>query len=232
MKNNLQELTKLIRHTILTSTTAAGSGHPTSSLSAADLMTVLWFGGYLHFDFNNPDNPANDRMIFSKGHASPLYYALYHAAGVISDKEIMTLRQFDSRLEGHPTPRFRFTEAATGSLGQGLSVGVGMALAQREKVKGERLKVNDERIRTHNSLTFNLEPKTYVLLGDSELSEGSVWEAAACASYYKLENLIAIVDVNRLGQSGETMVGWNVEVYQKRFEAFGWNTVVIDGPYY
>src|SRR3989338_4307678 len=121
----IKKLAKLIRYFILTSTTEAGSGHPTSSLSAADLMAVLWFGSHFRFDFENPDNPANDRLVFSKGHATPLYYSLFLAAGQVSREEIMKLRKFDSTLEGHPTLRFKFNEAATGSLGQGLSVGVG-----------------------------------------------------------------------------------------------------------
>ncbi len=203
---HLKKLCQLIRYDILTSTSQAQSGHPTSSLSAVELMTTLFFGGYYHYDLKNPQNPANDRFILSKGHASPLLYSLYHAAGAIGYEELMTLRQFGSRLEGHPTPRFPYVDVATGSLGQGLSMGVGMALGMRLK---------------------NQQSKVFVLMGDSEMAEGQVWEAMEIASYYKLNNLVAIVDVNRLGQRGETMLGWNVEMYAKRAEAFGWASVII-----
>lgn len=205
----LQNLSKLIRYLILTSTTEAGSGHVTSSLSAADLMTVLFFGGLLKYDLRNPKNPNNDRLIFSKGHASPLFYSLYAVSGAISQKELITFRRFDSRLEGHPTMNFPYTEAATGSLGQGLSIGAGMALNAKYLDK--------------------LPYKTYVLLGDSELTEGSVWEAMQIAAYYKLDNLIAIVDVNRLGQANQTIYGHDVSSYEKRISAFGWQVISIDG---
>ncbi len=208
MKNDLSELAKLVRYYILTSTTAAGSGHPTSSLSAADLMTVLMFGGNFKADLDNTDFENNDRLIFSKGHASPLFYSLYTVAGKVSEQELLTLRKFGSKLEGHPTMEFKYTEVPTGSLGQGLSVGVGMAL---------------------NAKMDNLSYRTFVLLGDSEMAEGSSWEAAAAASFYKLNNLIAILDVNRLGQSRETMLGHHTEVYEQRFKAFGWETIVVDG---
>lgn len=229
MKNNLKELAKLLRYYSLVSTTAAGSGHPSSCLSAADLMAVLMFGGHFRADLSNFENICNDRLIFSKGHAAPLLYALYAVAGQPSfakategesayeskelkhpfnPEELMTLRKFGSRFEGHPTSAFPFTEAPTGSLGQGLSVGVGMAL---------------------NAKLDKLSYTTFVLLGDSEIAEGSVWEAMAAASYYKLNNLIGILDCNRLGQRGETMLGHNVEVYQKRAESFGWEAIVIDG---
>ena len=205
--NKLEELAKLVRYFILEMTTNAGSGHLTSSLSATDLMTALFFEK-LRFDIKNPQNPDNDRVIFSKGHASPLLYALYAAAGEISKKELSSYRRFKSPLEGHPIPRLKFVEAATGSLGQGLSVGVGMALAAKLE-----------------KLTYI----TYVLLGDSETAEGSVWEAMALASYYKLGNLVGIIDVNRLGQSGQTMLGYDLDSYKRRVEAFGWETKVIDG---
>ncbi len=207
-QKNLEKLAKLIRYYSLVSTTEAGSGHPTSSLSAADLMATLMFGGFFHADIDDPKNLNNDRLIFSKGHASPLLYSLYAAAGKISEKELLTLRKLESRLEGHPTMRFPFTEAATGSLGQGLSIGVGMAL---------------------NAKLDKLSYKTYVLLGDSEMAEGSVWEAIQIAMYYKLDNLIGILDVNRLGQRGETMYGHKVQAYVKRISAFGWQTYAIDG---
>lgn len=205
----LKELAKLIRYYILVSTTEAGSGHATSSLSATDLMTTLFFGGFYKFDLKNPGNPNNDRLIFSKGHASPLFYSLYAAAGAITEEELKTFRKFGSRLEGHPTMEFPFTEAPTGSLGQGLSIGLGMALSAKYIDK----------------LPF----KTFVLLGDSEMAEGSIWEAIQIATHYKLDNLIGILDVNRLGQRGETMYGHNLKAYEKRISAFGWQTITIDG---
>ncbi|MDO8576609.1 MAG: transketolase [bacterium] len=204
----LRRLAALIRHHILTSSTAAGSGHPTSSLSATDLMTALMFGGFFRFDVKHPKYHNNDRLIFSKGHASPLFYALWAVAGGFPKKELGTFRKFGSRLEGHPTMDFPFTEVPTGSLGQGLSVGVGMALAARR-----------------DGLPF----KTYVLLGDSEVAEGSVWEAMQSASFYGLDNLVAIIDVNRLGQSRETMHGHDVRAYARKAAAFGWEVSVVDG---
>jgi transketolase len=192
-------------------TTAAGSGHPTSSMSAADLMAVL-LTSYLHYDFDNPKNPNNDHLIFSKGHASPLLYSLYKAAGAISDEELMTLRKFGSRLEGHPAPVLPWVDVATGSLGQGFPIGVGIALA------GKYL----------DKLPYHI----WVLLGDSEMAEGSIWEAFDHASYYKLDNLVGILDCNRLGQRGETMHGWDTAVYAARAEAFGWKAIVIDGHNY
>lgn len=209
MKTDLKKLAKLIRYFILTSSTRAGSGHITSSLSATDLMTVFFFGGYYHYDLKNPESSNNDRLIFSKGHASALFYSLYAAAGAISEDELLDLRKFGSRLEGHPTMVFPFTEAATGSLGQGLSIGVGMALNARYIDK--------------------LPYETYVLLGDSEMAEGSVWEAIQIASYYKLDNLIGILDVNRLGQRGQTMLGYDIKAYADRISAFGWKVITIDG---
>ena len=192
-------------------TTAAGSGHPTSSMSAADLMAVL-LTSYLHYDFDNPKNPNNDHLIFSKGHASPLLYSLYKAAGAISDEELMTLRKFGSRLEGHPAPVLPWVDVATGSLGQGFPIGVGIALA------GKYL----------DKLPYHI----WVLLGDSEMAEGSIWEAFDHASFYKLDNLVGILDCNRLGQRGETMHGWDTALYAARAEAFGWKAIVIDGHNY
>ncbi len=191
--------------------TNAGSGHPTSSLSAADLMSVLMIS-YLHYDFDNPKNPNNDHLIFSKGHASPLLYSMFKAAGAITDDEFMTYRKFGSRLEGHPTPVPPWVDVATGSLGQGLPIGVGIALA------GKYL----------DKLPYHI----WVLLGDSETAEGSVWEAIDHASHYKLDNLVGILDVNRLGQRGETELGWNTAAYEARVKAFGWNAIVIDGHSY
>ena len=206
---NITRIAKYLRYLSLASTNVAGSGHPTSSLSAADLMAVLLFGGFFRSKLEDPSFPNNDRLIFSKGHASPLFYALWVAAGGITEEELMTLRQFNSRLSGHPTLDFPYTEVPTGSLGQGLSVGVGMAINAKYLDK--------------------LPYRTYVLLGDSEMAEGQNWEAVQLASFYKLDNLIAILDVNRLGQRGETMLGSNVSVYQERLRAFGWETIVVDG---
>lgn len=205
----LENLAKLIRYFILLCSTEAGSGHPSSSLSATDLMTVLFFGGFFKFDLNDRKKPSNDRLIFSKGHASPLFYSLYAAAGAITVDELKTLRKFGSPLEGHPTPAFPFTEASTGSLGQGLSIGLGMAI--------------------NGKYIDKLPYKTFVLLGDSEMAEGSVWEALELGAHYKLNNLVAILDVNRLGQRGETMFGHDVEAYKERVSSFGWETIVIDG---
>ena len=202
-----QEKAKLLRKLSLESTTNAGSGHPTSCLSAADVMAVL-FDSYFSYDLSNPLLLSNDRLIFSKGHAAPLFYALYAVAGAFPFDELKTLRQFTSRLEGHPTPQFLYTDAATGSLGQGLSVGAGMAYFAKQ-----------QGIKNH----------VYVLLGDGELAEGQIWEAANFASYYKLHNLVAIADINRLAQSQETMLGHDMETYEKRFNAFGFETIVVDG---
>jgi transketolase len=172
-------------------------------------MTTLLFGGIFRFDLNNPSHPNNDRLIFSKGHASPLFYAQWTAAGYLEEKELLKLRKFGSRLEGHPTRAFDLTEAATGSLGQGLPIGVGTALNAKHVDK--------------------LPYRTYVLLGDSEMAEGSQWEAVQIAAHYGLDNLTAIIDVNRLGQRGETMYGHDLSAYEKPLSAFGWNTIVIDG---
>jgi transketolase len=196
-----------LRVSSILATTQAGSGHPTSSLSAADIVAVLFFYA-MRFDPKNPNNPNNDRFILSKGHASPVLYAVWKELGVVSEKELLTLRTFDSVLEGHPTPRFSRSEAATGSLGQGLSIGLGMSLAAR---------------------LDDLDFRTYVLMGDSEVAEGSVWEAAEVAAYYKADNLIAFIDVNRLGQTGQTMEGYDLEDYARKFAAFGWKTIMIDG---
>jgi transketolase len=187
---------------------AAGSGHPTSSMSAADLLAVL-VDGYLRYDFDDPKSPANDRLVFSKGHASVLVYAIYRAAGVLSDEEILEYRTLGSMLEGHPTPRIPWVDVATGSLGQGLPIGVGMAIAAKYL----------ERLST----------RVWVACGDSEMAEGSMWEAFEHAAHYELDNLTAIIDVNRLGQRGETMVGWDLDVYAARAEAFGWNAIEVDG---
>ncbi|MEO8581194.1 MAG: transketolase [Patescibacteria group bacterium] len=202
----LQKVCRLLRADILSATTAAHSGHTTSSLSGVELMATLLFGGFFRAKLDEPSFSNNDRLIFSKGHASPLFYALYSVAGKVSEQELMRLRQFESPLEGHPTMRFPYTEAATGSLGQGLSIGMGMAL---------------------NAKLDKLPYKTYVLLGDSEMAEGSNWEAIQLAAYYKLNNLIGIIDVNRLGQRGETMYAHDIQAYEDRIRAFGWQTYLI-----
>ncbi len=207
--NNLDGIARLIRYYSLVMSTEAGSGHPSSSLSATDLMTGLLFGGAFRFDLDNPLMPNNDRLIFSKGHASPLFYSLWAAAGRVTEQELLTFRKFNSPFEGHPTPAFRYTEAATGSLGQGLSIGLGMALNAKYIDK--------------------LPYRTYVLLGDSEMAEGSQWEAMELAAHYKLNNLVGIMDVNRFGQRGETMYGHDLSVYKDRVSAFGWEPIVIDG---
>ncbi len=207
--NNLESIARLIRYYSLAMSTEAGSGHPTSSLSATDLMTGLLFGGTFRFDLDNPRMPNNDRLIFSKGHASPLFYSLWAAAGRVTEQELLSFRKFNSPFEGHPTPAFRYTEAATGSLGQGLSIGLGMALNAKYIDK--------------------LPYRTYVLLGDSEMAEGSQWEAMELAAHYKLNNLVGIMDVNRLGQRGETMEGHDLPVYKNRVSSFGWEPIVIDG---
>jgi transketolase len=205
----LRKLATLVRCHILTMTPQAGSGHPTSSLSATELMVGLLFGGTFHYDVKNPQHPNNDRLIFSKGHASPLLYALWTAAGALNESDLASYRRFGSRLEGHPTTLFPYADAATGSLGQGLGIGVGMALNAR--------------------YLDRLSYRTYVLIGDSEMAEGSQWEAMQIAAHYKLDNLLGILDVNRLGQRGETMYGWDLAAYRKRVSAFGWETLVIDG---
>jgi transketolase len=203
-----RELGQQLRVDAVRASAKAGSGHPTSSMSAADLAAVL-LAAHFRYDFDHPKDPANDRLIFSKGHASPLVYGLFRAAGVLSEEEFMTYRQFGSRLEGHPTPALPWVDVATGSLGQGLPIGVGMGIA------GKRL----------DRLPF----RVWVICGDSEMAEGSMWEAAEHAAFYELDNLIAIIDVNRLGQRGETMHGWDLDSYAKRLEAFGWHTIEIDG---
>jgi transketolase len=207
--NRLQELAKQLSIDSIRCTTAAGSGHPTSCLSAADLMAVLLVN-YLRFDWTNPRHPNNDRLIFSKGHACPLLYAMFKAAGAIEDAELLSLRKLGSRLQGHPNPRvLPYVDVATGSLGQGLPIGVGMALS------GKYLD--------------RLGYRVWVLLGDSEIAEGSIWEAFDKASYYKLDNLVGIVDMNRLGQRGETELGWNSAAYAARARAFGWHAIELDG---
>ncbi|WP_406724390.1 transketolase [Streptomyces sp. GD-15H] len=205
----LVELGQQLRVDSVRAAAAAGSGHPTSSMSAADLMAVL-LARHFRYDFDRPNHSGNDRFVLSKGHASPLMYAAFKAAGAIDDEELLTFRKLGSRLEGHPTPRrLPWVETATGSLGQGLPVGVGIALA------GKRLDRSGYRV--------------WVLCGDSELAEGSMWEAAEHAGYENLDNLTAVVDVNRLGQRGPTRHGHDLDAYAHRFAAFGWHTVEVDG---
>src|SRR5215211_1787127 len=202
-----RELGQQLRVDSIRAAAVTSSGHPTSSMSAADLMAVL-MSKYLHYDFD-PDDPRNDHLVFSKGHASPLLYSMYKAAGAISDEELLTFRRFGSRLEGHPTPAIPWVDVATGSLGQGLPYGVGIALA------GKKLD--------------RLPYRVWVLHGDSEMAEGSVWEAFEHASFYGLDNLTVILDVNRLGQRGETMHGWDLDSYANKARAFGWHAIEVDG---
>jgi transketolase len=205
--DDLRRIATRLRIHSLRMTTLAGSGHPTSCLSAADLAACLFFSE-MRFNPRNPHDPANDEFVLSKGHAAPLLWAVYAEAGILPMKSLTGLRKIDSDLEGHPTPRMKWVKAATGSLGQGLSVGVGLALGQ--KLDGSPA-------------------RTFVLMGDGECAEGSVWEAANFAHLCGLRNLCAIVDVNRLGQSGPTMHGHDLQAYARKFKAFGWEAVVVDG---
>ncbi|HYR44801.1 MAG TPA: transketolase [Terriglobia bacterium] len=208
--DTLKEKGRRLRILSLKATTEAGSGHPSSCLSAADLMSVIFFNE-MRFDPRDPRNPANDRFVLSKGHAAPLLWAAYAEAGIIDEKDVLTLRRLDSDLEGHPTPRMPWVDVATGSLGQGLSAGLGNALAAHV-----------------DGIPYN----TYVLLGDGECAEGSVWEAAALASYYKASNLYAVIDVNGLGQSQRTMDQFDVDRFANKFRAFGWFAITVDGHNY
>jgi len=201
-------LARQLRVDAIRMTARAGSGHPTSALSAAELAAVLLLR-HFRYDVRHPERATNDRLIFSKGHATPLLYSLLKAAGAISDEELLTYRQPGSRLQGHPVPVLPWVDVATGSLGQGLPIAVGIALAGR--------------------YLDRLPYRVWVLHGDSETSEGSVWEAVEHAAHYRLDNLIVILDVNRLGQRGETMLGWNLEAYAERVRAFGWRAILTDG---
>ena len=203
----LRRIANQLRILSILATTRAGSGHPTSCCSAADLVAALFFGK-MRFDPHEPRAPGNDRFVLSKGHAAPLLYAAWAETGHVAVAEIERLRELDSPFEGHPTPRLDFVDVATGSLGQGLSAGLGMAIHARLRA---------------------LDAVTYVLLGDGEAAEGSVWEAASIAGVRKQGNLVAILDVNRLGQSQPTPFGRHVEIYERRFEAFGWKALTIDG---
>src|SRR5438105_13701913 len=189
------------------STAQAGSGHPTSCFSMADIMSALFFAE-MRFDPKNPRNVDADRFILSKGHAAPILYAAWAEAGAFDRSKLLTLRELGSDLEGHPTPRLPFVDVATGSLGQGICAAIGSAL---------------------NARRIGSDYRTYVLLGDGESAEGSVWEAANVGARHKLDNLCAITDVNRLGQSQPTMWQHDMAQFDRRWQAFGWNTVVIDG---
>src|SRR2546423_14013924 len=204
---SLKGIANQLRIHSINATTAAGSGHPTSCCSAADLVAALFFG-HMRYDPKNPHYYNNDRFILSKGHAAPLLYAAWAETGLFPMADLLKLRTLGSDLEGHPTPRLSFVDVATGSLGQGLGVGVGMALCAR---------------------LDKLDYRTYVLLGDGEIAEGAVWEAASLAGVNQLNNLIAVVDVNRFGQNPETTFGHNLNGYKQRFEAFGWRAEEIDG---
>ncbi len=203
----LKGIANQLRIHSIAATTAAGSGHPTSCCSAADLVAALFFG-HMRFDPKNPKYYNNDRFVLSKGHAAPLLYAAWAETGLFPVEDLLKLRRLDSDLEGHPTPRLPFVDVATGSLGQGLSVGLGMALCAR---------------------LDHLDYRTYVLLGDGECSEGAVWEAASLAGLRRLNNLVALVDINRLGQSEPAPLGHDLNAFKERFEAFGWRTEEIDG---
>jgi transketolase len=203
----LKDKATRLRIDSIRATTAAGSGHPTSCASAAEIMSTLFFS-VMRYDPTQPKNPANDVFVLSKGHAAPVLYSAWAEAGLFPREELLTLRRIDSELEGHPTPRLPFVDVATGSLGQGLPVGLGIALSAR-------LDKSDQLV--------------YVLMGDGESAEGSVWEAAEVASHDCIDNLCAIIDVNRLGQSGPTMLQHRMEVYKARWEAFGWHAIVVDG---
>src|SRR5687768_3207288 len=203
----LRDIATQLRIDSVASTSKAGSGHPTTCLSAADIMAAVFFGE-MHFDPKNPQDPDNDRFVLSKGHAAPILYAAWAAAGLFPREELLELRTFESDLEGHPTPRLPFVDVATGSLGQGICAAVGIAL---------------------NARRIGSPYRTYALLGDGEIAEGSVWEAADAAAHHKLDNLCAIVDANALGQSQATEFGHDLERIAARWTAFGWNAITVDG---
>lgn len=211
LHKRLKEKATRLRVHSLRATAEAGSGHPTSCLSAADLAAVLFFQ-VMRVDFENPLSLDSDRFILSKGHAAPLLYAAWAESGLIEAERMLTLRRFGSDLEGHPTPRSKWVDVATGSLGQGLSAGVGMALSAKYLDRSAS--------------------RTFVLMGDGESAEGSVWEAVAMATHYRLDNLLTVVDINRQGQSQETMHGWDIEAYARKFAGFGWHAISIDGHDY
>src|SRR6186997_2155262 len=203
----LRDIATQLRIDSVASTSHAGSGHPTTCLSAADIMSVLFFSE-MHFDPKNPQNPDNDRFVLSKGHAAPILYAAWAEAGLFPREELLKLRRIDTDLEGHPTPRLSFVDVATGSLGQGICAAIGTAL---------------------NARRIGSDYRTYVLLGDGEMAEGSVWEAANAAVYHKLDNLCCVIDVNALGQSQHTQFGHNMDEIAARWKSFEWHTIVVDG---
>ncbi|KAG7279853.1 hypothetical protein CRUP_016180 [Coryphaenoides rupestris] len=204
----LKDVANKLRIHSINATCASNSGHPTSCCSAAELMSVLFFHS-MRYKADDPRNQCNDRFVMSKGHAAPILYAAWVEAGFVKESELLNLRKIDCELEGHPTPKLAFVDVATGSLGQGLGAACGMAYTGKHFDKSSY--------------------RVYCMMGDGECSEGSVWEAMAFASYYKLDNLVAVMDINRLGQSEPAPLQHNMEVYRKRCEAFGWNTYVVDG---
>src|SRR4051812_12618036 len=204
---SLQNVATQLRIDSVRSTSEAGSGHPTTCLSAADVVAVLFFSE-MRYDPKQPHNLDNDRFVLSKGHAAPILYSAWAEAGLFPREELLKLRRIDSDLEGHPTPRLSFVDVATGSLGQGICAAIGTALNAR-RIKSDY--------------------RTYVLLGDGEMAEGSVWEAATSAVYHKLDNLCAVIDVNALGQSQHTQFGHNMDEIAARWKAFEWHTIVVDG---
>src|SRR6266545_7506131 len=203
----LKGIANQLRIHSIAATTAAGSGHPSSCCSAADLVAALFFG-HMRYDPKNPHHANNDRFILSKGHAAPLLYAAWAETGLFPASELLKLRELGNDLEGHPTPRLPFVDVATGSLGQGLAAGVGMAL---------------------NARRIGSAARTYVLMGDGESAEGSVWEAAMLAEFHELSSLCGIVDVNALGQSRATELGHDMEAHRRRWSGFGWHSIVVDG---
>ena len=204
----LQDKATRLRIDSVRSTTEAGSGHPTSCASAAEIMSVLFYS-VMRYDPRDPHRRESDVFVLSKGHAAPILYAAWAEAGAFPREKLLTLRKVDSDLEGHPTTRLPFVDVATGSLGQGLSVGAGIA------INAKQFENSDQRV--------------YVLMGDGESAEGSVWEAAQWAALHRLNNLCATIDINRLGQSQPTMLEWDLEIYKARWEAFGWQVLIVDG---
>ena len=203
----LQNVATQLRIDSILSTTEAGSGHPTSCMSAAEIMATLFFAE-MRYDARNPKHADNDRFVLSKGHAAPVLYAAWAEAGLFPREHLLDLRKMSSDLEGHPTPRLSFVDVATGSLGQGICAGIGIAL---------------------NARRIGSEYRTYVLLGDGEMAEGSIWESASVGEYQKLDNLCGIIDVNGLGQSQATQLNHAMDAIAARWQAFGWNAIIVDG---
>src|SRR5258706_474084 len=203
----LRNVATRLRIDSVLSTSEAGSGHPTSCASAADIVAALFFSE-MRYDARNPQNPDNDRFVLSKGHAAPILYAAWAEVGLLKREDLLTLRRLDSDLEGHPTPRLSFVDVATGSLGQGICAAVGTALNARRIASDYR---------------------TYVLLGDGESAEGSVWEAAETAASNRLDSLCGITDVNGMGQRGPSIWNHDMEAYAAKWRGFGWHAIIIDG---